>query len=359
MIRTIIVRLSKLLSIVLTIKLLIISFLIIPYFGCQRKKIQIEYLDFIKGYEELFSAAGDTFIFSDMTGLAQIENGDIIVADSDAHQLAVISENLKLKSVIGRIGQGPGEFYYPSWIKAGEYGYFYVLDEENKRIQKFDSSGTFMKTIKPKFTNYVGSGFDVDRLGNIYVYSMSDSSLISVFDENAVLLYTFGERVKSTVEPDVAANRVLIELDKDGNIYVAFLSSTVVRKYDSNHNLLWEQNLANFPPTRNLLKQVAEKREKERKQGQFMIHSLVHDIQFYDMLVYVLVAEGDYGRSLCCLDKISGKIVKIHRFNKSTELTEGEEDNFHGIDKFTLLRDGSIWCAEIIPGNLKVFTSGR
>jgi DNA-binding beta-propeller fold protein YncE len=105
-----------------------------------------------------FSPAGDLLMkievggqpspcgnFCSTTDVAFAPDGNVFIADGyrNARILEYSPDGRKLKEW-GTAGTGPGQFQLPHSIQVDAKGIVYVADRENGRIQRFDSSGTFL-----------------------------------------------------------------------------------------------------------------------------------------------------------------------------------------------------------------------
>ena len=73
-----------------------------------------------------------------------VHNGDVFVADSGNHRVAVFSEDGKLSHTIGSRGTGAGQFDYPVHVAISPDGELYVSDCRNHRIQVFTTQGAYI-----------------------------------------------------------------------------------------------------------------------------------------------------------------------------------------------------------------------
>jgi DNA-binding beta-propeller fold protein YncE len=117
------------------------------------------------------------------TGLARDpQRGHLYVADTYAHDIKVFSEAGELLRVLGRRGEGAGEFNFPTHL-AWAQGELYVTDTLNNRVQVF-AAGAVTPTrqlgqrglllgqlVRPK-------GVGVDGEGNVYVIESYYDSLL-------------------------------------------------------------------------------------------------------------------------------------------------------------------------------------
>lgn len=130
------------------------------------------------------------------TGLAYDPQGRrIYVADTYAHDIKIFDDRGKLLKTVGRRGDAPGEFNFPTHLAFGN-GELYVTDTMNSRIQVLDAAG---ETVKLRFGSrglYLGNlvrpkGVAVDGEGNIYVVESYHDHLL-VFNSSGELLLALG-----------------------------------------------------------------------------------------------------------------------------------------------------------------------
>jgi DNA-binding beta-propeller fold protein YncE len=120
----------------------------------------------------------------------------IYVADSQAHQVVVLSAQGQVLARIGRRGEGPGEFNFPTAVALDSHDRLYVCDALNFRVQQFDPRFVPLRTIghqgdmpgcfaQPK-------ALAVDHDDHLYVLD-AQFEAVEVFDPEGRLLLSFGE----------------------------------------------------------------------------------------------------------------------------------------------------------------------
>ncbi|MBX7158003.1 MAG: 6-bladed beta-propeller [Verrucomicrobiae bacterium] len=151
--------------------------------------------------------------FSEPESIAVGRLGDIYVSDGGLDCVHVFDKNFNYKKRFGIHGSGPGQFNWPTEIAIrGED--VYVMDGGNKRVQAFDSQGSYLSEIKfPEVENlspedayqYLG-GIAFDAWGNLHVSLKSVwGNKINVYDSQGKLV-----RSLSTQNPRVFSDLAVL-----------------------------------------------------------------------------------------------------------------------------------------------------
>ena len=130
------------------------------------------------------------------TGLAlDAAGGRLFVADTHAHDIKVFGLDGSLLHTLGRRGDGPGEFNYPTHL-AFARGRLYVADTMNARVQVIEAAtGRHLRNIGDRGV-YVGNlvrpkGVATDSEGNVYVVESYNDHLL-VFNGEGEFLMPIG-----------------------------------------------------------------------------------------------------------------------------------------------------------------------
>jgi len=91
------------------------------------------------------SLGGRTF-FESVVDLARDGSGRLYVADYKANHIKRFDADGHFQGVIGREGQGPGEFQWP-WNIAVSPGRLYVWDMRNRRLCALTPDGEFLRSV--------------------------------------------------------------------------------------------------------------------------------------------------------------------------------------------------------------------
>lgn len=130
------------------------------------------------------------------TGLAfDAQRGELYVSDTAAHDIKVFDLSGALRRVLGRRGEGEGEFNFPTHL-AFAGGELYVTDTMNSRIQVLDGASGRMQRSFGARGLYVGNlvrpkGVALDSEGNVYVVESYYDHLL-VFDRLGRFLMGIG-----------------------------------------------------------------------------------------------------------------------------------------------------------------------
>ena len=169
------------------------------------------------------------------------ENGDVYITESHTNvadpnlvgRISVFDSNGRFLRVIGRSGQGPGEFRTPHAIEFDSRGQLVVADRHNHRIQILTKEGTFIREYH-QFGRTSGLAIDNDVM-----YTADSES-----DEPRHPGWRRGIRIGSVTDGEVTMfvpphmsenpNGAMgegIAIDDAGNIYTAEAQLRGVTKY--------------------------------------------------------------------------------------------------------------------------------
>lgn len=119
----------------------------------------------------------------------------LYVADTQDHDIKVFDEEGRLLHTLGRRGEKPGEFNFPTYIALAK-GELYVADTMNARVQVLDAeTGDPRRVIGERGIN-VGNlarpkGVSVDSEGNVYIVESYYDYLL-VFNNKGEFLMPIG-----------------------------------------------------------------------------------------------------------------------------------------------------------------------
>lgn len=147
------------------------------------------------------------------------------------------------QATLGARGEGPGQFFFPTFLTVTAGGGVLVADTMNARVQELDSEGAFVRQFgergdqtgqfdKPK-------GVAVDSFGNVYVVD-SFFSVVQIFNREGQLLLFFGGRGDS---PGFLSNPAGIAIDAQNRIYVTNALNFRVEVYELVNTTAADSNL--------------------------------------------------------------------------------------------------------------------
>jgi len=179
--------------------------------------------------------------------------GNMYVLDSGNHRIQKFDPAGKYLATIGRQGQGPGEFLYPSWLSVDAQGLIYVSDPNNNRVQVLTPEGKDHKTIR--FTEgtvgdvfWAKPGELVMGTPRIRFRFMDDAAekkadlpkLVKVLDGEGKTLREFGDpRDFKDEMVNSAANEVILAVDGLGGACLLFPRQNRIDRYAADGRLLW------------------------------------------------------------------------------------------------------------------------
>lgn len=155
-----------------------------------------------------------------LSGIDRSEAGRLLVGDVSEGNVKLFDHAGRLLRIVGRQGEGPGEFTAPRFPRFGPGGRIYVADAQNPRIQVFDSAGTFLRGIRLDFAGGV-EGFEPRADGTF---------LLAVHREES--------------------EAVLVEVDSTGRARREFLRIGAVRPQGEPDHPLWRNVRSSFVTVR-------------------------------------------------------------------------------------------------------------
>jgi DNA-binding beta-propeller fold protein YncE len=119
---------------------------------------------------------------------------DLFIVDSSNHRVQKFDKTGKLLLTIGRLGSSRGEFNRPMDVALDRRGNIYIADTGNNRIQKFDPSGKFItewgrfarRSRGTELNNPVSVAFSEEGFGYIYVLN-SPECRVQKFEPDGTL----------------------------------------------------------------------------------------------------------------------------------------------------------------------------
>jgi DNA-binding beta-propeller fold protein YncE len=160
------------------------------------------------------------------------KNERLFVADSELHQVLILSPEGKLLARIGSRGTEHGKFNYPTNLALDSQGRLYVSDSLNFRIQQFGPNFAFIRQIGKKgdLPGYFSQpkGIAVDREDHLYVVD-ANFEAVQIFDTNGQLLLDFGQEGRAAAEFWLPAG---IFIDANNRIWIADTYNRRVQVFD-------------------------------------------------------------------------------------------------------------------------------
>jgi predicted membrane-bound mannosyltransferase/DNA-binding beta-propeller fold protein YncE len=179
--------------------------------------------------DQVVNLAGQpTISLNGPRALAFAEDGTFYVADSRNHRVLHLDQQGNVLHEWGSFADGvsietaDGTFNEPWGIAVGPDGSVYVTDTWNHRIEKFTSTGQFIRTWgyfgqgEAPDAFYGPRGLAVDGLGRVYVTDTGNKRIV-VFDADGNFITQFGG---AGFDPGLFDEPVGITIDRNGTVYV-------------------------------------------------------------------------------------------------------------------------------------------
>lgn len=106
----------------------------------------------------------ENYLFNQIKKIDVDSKENIYILDSGNQSVKKFDKNGRYLSVIGRKGQGPGEFIFPYILRISKKDQIYIFDWGMRRLNIYDSEGNFIRSIL--FSDSLLVDFDVDSNDN-------------------------------------------------------------------------------------------------------------------------------------------------------------------------------------------------
>jgi hypothetical protein len=206
--------------------------------------------------------------FSYMRGIEIDSSGNIYVADANNYRIQKFASTGAFlgwwglddqnytgwhnpdSQRIGVVGTGDGQFNHPEGVAVDAFGYVYVTDFDNNRVQKFTSTGTFLGWWGYDDQNYTGwhnpgsqrigragsgsgqfifpRGIAVDGSGNVNVIDSPYNGRVQIFISDGTFVTKWGSRGDGDGQFYLPEG---IAIDTSGNIYVVDKGNYRIQKF--------------------------------------------------------------------------------------------------------------------------------
>ncbi|KAF0146997.1 MAG: periplasmic copper-binding protein [Ignavibacteria bacterium] len=165
-----------------------------------------------------------------------VDNGKLVILDTQGKQVLVFKQNGILLSSIGKIGSGPGEYKNPYHMDINKYGDVLILDTGNMRVSKFTLNGSFVTSNNVK----LGVRIKADNNTGFYLYNSTESA----FKDKGVISHynEAGQNVNTFCKPFFKIGMVGVNFSKDNdqNLYIAHSTVYSIKKYSSKGHFIKE-----------------------------------------------------------------------------------------------------------------------
>ena len=177
-----------------------------------------------------FNTPGDVAMFP--------SNGNVYVVDTGNNRIQKFNSSLTWVWSVGSIGSGNSQFNTPRRIAIDASENIYVTDATNHCVKKFDSSGSFLL----KFGTY---GTGTGQFATPYGIAVDSAFNVLVTDNNS-RVQKFGSDGTYITSYSIF-NSKGISLDSAGNMYITSTNNNIYKYSSSGTLLMTMTNPAQFP----------------------------------------------------------------------------------------------------------------
>jgi len=162
----------------------------------------------------------------------KISNDNLVyILDSGNHRIQVFDLTGNFKRTIGRRGQGPGDLLIPTSFCLDNDNNIIVADARNYRIQSYNCNGRYLYSYRLK--GFI-SDIKLIKDNHIAIFSHSVSflskKLVSIYDFKGNLVKRIGNPIDFN-KPITQFGSIIFDCDKNGNIIISYPAVPLYQKY--------------------------------------------------------------------------------------------------------------------------------
>ena len=255
---------------------LIIVFVILSA-SCEKNKSVME----LK-IKNKIDALDDTTFIGGVGGLANV-GGKLFISDYKNNCIYCIDNKFKVLKIIGRTGNGPGEFNSAGELTIKDS---LLFASTHNRINVFTLDGQLVKTLI-NYRDISAYKFAIDRGMNIFFSKPSNSGhLITKIDSSGKIISSFGKLLIDQARFIYARNIGNVLQTEDEKLIYISATEPIIRKYSMSGKMLKELNLSMDTYVKRRMK-VSEKFYKSNPDGHGSA-ILFYSANIYKNQLYVL-----------------------------------------------------------------------
>lgn len=281
-------------------KPIVFILLIIFLSGCGREKVPTIEEIIIEDAETIISFDDD--LLASPIDLVLDNTGTLYIIDTQLNQILKVGEDAREHKIIGRQGQGPGEFNMPVRIYINN-DILHVIDYGNNRIQTLDTDGKFLGgyPIPPDAIAAIPHIVSDDKVA-VVTYG-NRKALVALYDREGNVIQTFGEpvvdhtriwdftKIKSEINrggiPDELRNNVLPVFSNERSLWILFQTESKIQKYSETGSLLFEKEIT--LPEFDRIKEYFFRRNEEAPEATFYVLQYILSGKIVDEELWVLL----------------------------------------------------------------------
>jgi len=198
-------------------------------------------LEFVLQIGEL-EPEDENYMFDQPLSVTENHMGNTFILDPEEGCIKKFSSSGEYITQFGSLGQGPGEYQFPTLIdcRSGQL----LVASMAAQFHIFDLNGEYIK--KFELPRYQGLNMRLMDFDKVVGYSLGfrhdnskENTILKIFNTDGNIIHEFGEPfLVDNARGSWIANFPCITIDGDNNIYLAFNHQNRIEKYSDNGELL-------------------------------------------------------------------------------------------------------------------------